>query len=104
MRRMLNTIYITKEGTHIMKEGETILCKLDGDKVLQLPIYNIEGIVIFTTATITPHVMEMCSNNNIHISFISHTGKFLVRLQNPINGNVRLRKSNIVLRIILSSH
>jgi CRISPR-associated protein Cas1 len=92
MRKLLNTIYVTTPDIFISKEGETILFQKNGEKLMQLPSHNIEGIVIFNNSVITPALIQMCSQKNIHISFISYTGRFLVRLQNPIHGNVRLRR------------
>lgn len=92
MRHLLNTIYLTQPDFYVFKEGETIVIEKQGQKILQLPIHNIEGIVVMNQLTITPALMEMCSENKIHISFISFTGKFLVKIQNPIHGNVRLRR------------
>lgn len=93
MRKLLNTIYLTQNDTYISKEGETIVFRLHNDKILQLPVHNIEGLVIFGNTTITPQMVQLCSEYKIHVSFISQTGKFLVKIQNPISGNVRLRKN-----------
>jgi CRISP-associated protein Cas1 len=92
MRKLLNTIYVTTPDVYMSKEGETILFQRNGEKIMQLPSHNIEGIVVFNNMVLTPALMEMCAQSNIHISFISYTGGFRVRIQNPINGNVRLRR------------
>ena len=63
-------------------------------KVAQFPSHNIESIVIFAPVTITPELMNMCSSKDIKISFISYSGKYLVSIQNPIKGNVRLRRKH----------
>lgn len=93
---MLNTIYITNANVSLNKEGDTIVLKMGTEKVGQLPVINIEGIVIFGTSYITPALLELCSQHNIHVSYISHSGRFLVRIQNPAHGNVRLRKSQYI--------
>ncbi|KAB3529676.1 type I-C CRISPR-associated endonuclease Cas1 [Alkaliphilus pronyensis] len=93
MRKLLNTIYVTLPNIYISKKGETILFKQNKNLLMQLPIHNIEGIVVFGPSTITPDIMEICTQRNVHISFISYTGKFMVKLQNPIHGNVRLRRT-----------
>lgn len=92
MRKLLNTIYVTTSDIYVSKEGETILFQRFGEKIMQLPALNIEGMVFFCHATITPELLNMCSEYKIHVSFISHTGKFLVGIHNPIHGNVRLRR------------
>jgi CRISPR-associated protein Cas1 len=92
MRKLLNTVYITTPDIYISKEGETIVFTRKKEKIMQLPSHNIEGIVIFEQTVITPHLMEMCAEKNIKVSFISYTGRFLVGIQSPIKGNVRLRR------------
>lgn len=92
MRKLLNTIYVTQEGIYLSRVGETIVFEKNNAKLLQLPVHNLEGIVFFSPATVTPQAMELCSSYKIHISFISYTGKYLVKVQNPTSGNVRLRK------------
>ena len=92
IRHLLNTIYITQPDMYLSKDGETILIQQKGQTIKQLPIHNIEGIVMMANGTITPQLINMCSENNIHVSFISYTNKFLVNIQNPIQGNVRLRR------------
>ncbi|NLJ87694.1 MAG: type I-C CRISPR-associated endonuclease Cas1 [Epulopiscium sp.] len=94
MRKLLNTIYITSSGMGMSKEGETIVFKKGSQKVAQFPSHNIESIVIFAPVTITPELMNMCSSKDIKISFISYSGKYLVSIQNPIKGNVRLRRKH----------
>lgn len=93
MRKLLNTIYVTTDEMYLRKEGETVVFELKGSRFAQLPIHNIESIVFFGSATVTPSLIEMCSQRNIKISYISFTGRFQVSIQNPIHGNVRLRRS-----------
>lgn len=93
MRKLLNTIYVTLPEVYISKKGETIIFKQKSNILMQLPIHNIESIVIFGPSLITPDIINMCSERNVHISFISVVGKFMVKLQNPIHGNVKLRRA-----------
>lgn len=97
MRRLRNTVYITQEDYFLNREGETIVIQKDREKVLQVPIHNIEGIVFLTPATVTPQVLELCSSSKVHVSFISHNAEFLVRIQNPVSGNIALRKDQFKL-------
>ena len=93
MRKLLNTIYVTLPDIYISKKGETILFKQKGNILMQLPIHNIEAIVIFGPSVITPDIINMCAERDVHVSFISVTGKFMVKVQNPIHGNVKLRRA-----------
>src|SRR5690554_3711363 len=93
MRKLRNTLYITKEDLYMYREGDTLVLEQFGEKVMQIPILNLEGVVIFSNAVVTPQVLELCSKNNVHVSYISYTGKFLVKIQNSMSGNVALRRN-----------
>lgn len=93
MRKLRNTLYITQEDTFVHREGETIVISREHDKILQMPVHNLEGIVFFTHTAVTPQVLELCSSSNVYITYISHNSRFLVKIQNPIAGNIALRRS-----------
>ncbi|MGB4255909.1 MAG: CRISPR-associated endonuclease Cas1, partial [Rectinema sp.] len=40
MRKLLNTLYVTSQGSYIHKEGETIIVEREQQKVLQLPVHT----------------------------------------------------------------
>lgn len=97
MRKLRNTLYLTQDDLYLYQEGETIVIEKKKEKVLQLPVHNLEGIVIFSHTSVTPQVLDLCSSHDIHVSYISHTGKFLVKIQNPMHGNVTLRRDQFRL-------
>lgn len=97
MRKLRNTLYLTQDNLYLYREGETIVIEKNKEKALQLPVHNLEGIVIFSHASVTPQVLELCSSHDIHVSYISHTGKYLVKIQNPMHGNVTLRRDQFRL-------
>jgi len=97
MRKLRNTLYITKDDMFMNREGDTLVLEQNREKVMQIPILNLEGVVIFSSAAVTPQALELCSENNVHVSYISYTGKFLVKIQNPISGNVALRRNQFRL-------
>ncbi len=93
MRKLRNTLYITQEDTFVHREGETIFITKNHEKILQMPVHNLEGIVFFTHTAVTPQVLELCSSAKVYISYISHNSRFLVKIQNPVSGNIALRRS-----------
>ncbi len=91
MRKLLNTIYVTNENAYLSLEGETVVCKIDGEKVLRIPFDNIENIVCFNYVGCSPAVMGKCVSKTIPINFISPNGKFLAKVCGETKGNVFLR-------------
>jgi len=92
MRKMLNTLYITTQGTWVYKDGETIALKMDGELKARLPIHTLGGLVCFGQVTCSPYLLHHCAENDVGVSFLSRHGRFLARVQGPVSGNVLLRR------------
>jgi CRISP-associated protein Cas1 len=91
MRKLLNVLYITQEDVYISKDGENIIITKQDEKLGRFPIHNLEGIVCFNYAGVSPRLMEMCVKNNVSLNFMSVNGKFLARVTGKATGNVLLR-------------
>ena len=47
MRRLLNTLYVSTQGSYLRKEGETVVVEVEKEIRLRLPLLNLGGIVCF---------------------------------------------------------
>lgn len=92
MKHLLNTLYVTSQGSYLSREGETVLVKVDREVKLRIPIHTLDGIVCFGQVTCSPPLMQMCGERNVNISFLSEYGRFWARVQGPVSGNVLLRR------------
>ena len=92
MKKLLNTLYVTTQGSYLSKEGETVVVKVDGDIRLRIPIHTIGGIVCFGNVSCSPFLMGFCAENQVGLSFLTEHGRFLARVQGPVSGNVLLRR------------
>jgi CRISP-associated protein Cas1 len=92
MKKLLNTLYITTQGTYLHRDGETVTAKKNNDVLLRVPIHTLEGIVCFGRVLVSPPAMELCAEHGVLISFCSEHGKFWARMQGPVRGNVLLRR------------
>lgn len=97
MKKHLNTLYICSPDAFIRKEGETFVVEINDKKALQAPVHTIENIVCFGFKPVTPALMAYCAENNIGISYLSSTGRFLARVYGAQKGNVSLRKSQYTM-------
>nr|WP_303857082.1 CRISPR-associated endonuclease Cas1 [Aminicella lysinilytica] len=95
MRKLLNTLYITNEKAYLYLKGETLVCKVEKDTLLQIPFDNFESIVCFSYIGMSPALMGKCVNSNVPIAFISPSGKFLAKVTGETKGNVFLRVQQI---------
>ena len=92
MRKLLNTLYVSSQGSYLHKEGETVVVEREGDKVLQLPIHAIGDIVCFGNVLCSPFLLGFCAERDIAVSFLSEYGRFLASVRGPVSGNVLLRR------------
>lgn len=92
MKRHLNTLFVTTQGSYLQKEGETIVVKVENEKRLQLPIHTIGSVVCFGQVSCSPYLMGFCAEKGVGISYMTENGRFLARVQGPVSGNVLLRR------------
>ncbi len=92
MKKHLNTLFVTTQGSYLAKEGETIVVKVEQEVRLRLPVHTIGGIVCFGNVSCSPFLMGFCAENGVGVSFLSEHGRFLARVQGPVSGNVLLRR------------
>jgi len=93
MRKLLNTLFVTRENAYLAKQGLSVLVNVDGETLLRTPIHLLDGIVCFGNVGCSPHLLGHCADNNVSVSFLSDYGRFRARVQGPVSGNVLLRRS-----------
>lgn len=92
MRKLLNNLYVSSQGSYLRKEGETVVVEREGNKVLQLPIHAIGSIVCFGNILVSPFLLGFCAERDVSVSFLSEHGRFLASVRGPVSGNVLLRR------------
>lgn len=93
MKKLLNTLYITRQESYLHKERETIVIKQGKDKLAQFPALTISNILCFGQVSVSPFLMGYCGEQGIGLAFYSEYGKFLARVQGKQSGNVLLRRT-----------
>jgi CRISPR-associated protein Cas1 len=93
MRKLLNTLYVSKQGSYLQKEGETVVVECEREKILQVPIHALGSIVCFGNVLCSPFLLGFCAERDVAVSFLTEYGKFLASVQGPVRGNVLLRRS-----------
>lgn len=92
MKRHLNTLYVTSQGSYLSKDGETVLVRIGDELKLRLPIHNLGALVCFGNVLVSPFLLGMCGERGVHVSFLTENGRFLARVEGPTSGNVLLRR------------
>lgn len=93
MRKLLNTLYVTTPESYLAREGENVVVRVENEERFRIPIHNLEGIVCFGYMGASPHLMRLCSENNVGLSFLTPSGRFLGRVTGRVRGNVLLRRT-----------
>ncbi|MHB9293142.1 putative CRISP-associated protein Cas1 [Hollandina sp. SP2] len=92
MKKLLNTLYVTNQGSYLHLEGETVVIKMEGKKVNQFPLHLLDGIVCFGNVLCSPFLLGYGAKRNVSISFLTKYGRFLASVRGPVSGNVLLRR------------
>lgn len=92
MRRLLNTLYVTTQGSYLHRDGETVTVSQDNTVVMKIPIHTLQGVVCFGRVSMSPFLMGLCAERSVGVSFLSRNGRFLARVNGPVSGNVLLRR------------
>lgn len=93
MKKLLNTLYITKQESYLHKDRETIVIKNGDEKLAQFPALTIGSIICFGRVSVSPFLMGYCAEQGIGLSFYTEYGRFLARVQGRQSGNVLLRRA-----------
>lgn len=92
MRKLRNTLYVTTPDKYLSLDGENIVLYAKDNTTVRVPLHNIEDIVVFGGRGASPAIMNKCTEDNIGLTFMSHSGKFLARVEGAVSGNVYLRR------------
>ena len=93
MKKLINTLYITRQKSYLHKERETIVIKQGDEKLGQFPALTIGNILCFGRVSVSPFLMGYCGEQGIGLAFYTEYGRFLARVQGKQSGNVLLRRT-----------
>lgn len=94
MKQHLNTLFLTREGAYLRKDGAAVEVRLEGQTLLRVPLHNLDGIVCLGyDIGASAQLMAGCSEAGVTLSFCSPHGKFLAAVRGFTPGNVLLRRA-----------
>lgn len=93
MKKLLNTLYITKPDCYLHKERETVVIKQGDAKLAQFPMLALQNILCFGQVGVSPALMAACLESNVGLSFFTEFGKFQAQVMGMPKGNVLLRRT-----------
>lgn len=92
MKRHLNTLFVTTEGSYLKKDGQAVVVMIEKQAKLRIPLHNLDGIVCFGNVMCSPYLMGACAKSGVSISFLTQYGGFVAAVTGFSPGNVLLRR------------
>jgi CRISP-associated protein Cas1 len=89
----LNTLYVVTRGATVCQDHLTVRVRVDRTDRLTVPIHQLDGIVVFGNAHITPGALQLCAEHGVAVSFLTESGRLISRVDAPNSGNVLLRRT-----------
>ena len=93
MKKLLNTLYITRPECYLHKERETVVIKQGENKLGQFPMLALQNILCFGQVSVSPGLMAACLESGVGLSFFTEFGKFQAQVMGMPKGNVLLRRT-----------
>lgn len=93
MKKLQNSLYVTRQGAYIHKERETIVIEQERKKLMQIPIHSVSGLFCFGNVLVSPALMGFCGEKGVNLAFFTEYGRFYGRLQGKTSGNILLRRA-----------
>ena len=85
-------IYITTQGSAVVKEGGHLLVRLGKDTHRTIFVHKVSQVILCGNVTLTPPARAMLCKNGIDVAFLTKNGRYLGRLASPEPKNIELRK------------
>jgi CRISPR-associated protein Cas1 len=92
MKKHLNTLYVSTQGSYLFKEGECLCMKVGDETRAKLPIHALDSIVCFGNVMCSPWLFAHCAENDVSVSLLTESGRFLASVRGEQSGNVLLRR------------
>ncbi|NTU54606.1 MAG: type I-C CRISPR-associated endonuclease Cas1 [Chlorobiaceae bacterium] len=93
MKKHLNTLFVTTQGSYLSKEGECVLISIDRVEKTRIPLHMLNGIVCFGQVSCSSFLLGHCAELGIAVTFLTEYGRFLCQMQGPVRGNILLRRA-----------
>nr|WP_321524972.1 type I-C CRISPR-associated endonuclease Cas1c [uncultured Cohaesibacter sp.] len=93
MKKLLNTVYVTTEGSSLRKDGENLVAEVDGVERARVPLHMLGSVVVFGAIYVSPALMGALAGAGICLVLLDRNGRFLARVEGPVSGNVLLRRA-----------
>jgi CRISPR-associated protein Cas1 len=89
----MGTIYITQDESFIDKIDERIQIKADKKVLIDVPLIKVDGVVVMGRSSVSPAALTELLDRKIPLTFLTHTGKYLGKLEPEMTKNIFIRQA-----------
>lgn len=93
MKKLLNTLYVSSQGSYLSKDGECVVVRTEDGQKKRFPVHVLDGIICFGNILCSPFLLGHCGEKGLALSFLTKRGRYLAGVQGPQSGNVLLRRA-----------
>jgi CRISP-associated protein Cas1 len=91
--KLLNTLYVTTEGSYLRIDNDTIVVEVERAVRLRLPLHHIDSVVCFGNVGASTPFIHRLADAGIAMVFLDMNGRFKARIEGAVSGNVLLRQT-----------
>ena len=77
----MGILYLTTEGSKVRKDGGRIVVCVANEKISEIPIEQVDAVVVFTGAHLTEELMVEFLKRGTAVTFLSSRGQYYGRLE-----------------------
>ncbi len=92
MKKLLNTLYVTSQGSYLFKDGECVVVRFESREKKRFPVHVLDGLVCFGNVLCSPFLLGHCAEKGLAVSFFTERGRYLASVHGPQSGNILLRR------------
>jgi CRISP-associated protein Cas1 len=89
----MGTLYVTQDDSFIGKTDERLTVRAHKQTLMDVPLIKVDGVVVLGRATVSPAVVIELLERKIALSFLTHTGRYLGRLEPELTKNILVRSA-----------
>lgn len=89
----MGTVYVVREDAFLGKVDERLHVKYQRERLLDVPLLKVDGVVLLGRATVSPAVVDELLERHIPLSFLTRYGRYRGRLEPELTKNIFVRRS-----------
>lgn len=93
MHQLLNTLYVQTPRAYLHLDHETVEVKVEKEARLKVPLHHLGAIVCIGDVTVSTFLLHRCAEDGRTVVFLDASGRFKLRVEGPVSGNVLLRRA-----------